>query len=121
MNRRAIVAGLLALLPLHAYAQRDPFPLAPKPNPNVTCAIPLDRRNTMPTPRTLLDDLLLWQYRNPHVKTAYVVVSENHVMQVPVGSIAHINGTNFTFTVMGRTTLPDDARWMIMADCGNPL
>jgi hypothetical protein len=40
MNRRAIVAGILALLPLHARAQRgiENFPLAPQPNPNTTCA-----------------------------------------------------------------------------------
>jgi hypothetical protein len=117
MKRRSVLAGLLALIPGIARAQRDAFPLMPKPNPNVTCAEPLDRRVGIPAPPSLLSDLLLWQYRNPHVLTAYVVVSENQIMEVPVGSMALINGTTFTFTVMGRSALPDDARWMIMPDC----
>jgi hypothetical protein len=121
MNRRAIVAGLLALLPLHASAQRDPFPLAPKPNPSTTCAKPLERKVGIPAPRTLLDDLLLWQYEHPYVKTAYVAVHESQVSQVPIGSIAMINGTTFTLTVMAQGVMPDDAKWMIMADCGTPL
>jgi hypothetical protein len=121
MNRRAIVAGLLALLPLHASAQRDPFPLAPKPNPNTTCAKPLERKVEVPEYPTLLSDLLMWQYTNPHVKTAYVAVHESQVSQVPIGSIAMINGTTFTLTVMAQGVMPDDAKWMIMADCGTPL
>jgi hypothetical protein len=120
MNRRAIVAGLLALLPLHAHAQRDSFPLAPKPNPNTTCAKPLLRAKGEIQP-SLLADLLVWQYENPHVKTAYVIAHESQVAQVPVKSWTEINGTRFTIVVMAQSGMPKDALWSVMADCGNPL
>jgi hypothetical protein len=122
MNRRAIVAGILALLPLHARAQRgiENFPLAPQPNPNTTCADLFSRKAGEIQPN-LLADLLVWQHNNPHVKTAYVAVNESQVTQVPIGSWAELNGTRFTLTVMAQSIMPEDALWSVMADCGNPL
>jgi hypothetical protein len=120
MKRRAIVAGLLALIPLRAYAQREAFPLAPRPNPNTTCADPLLRTAGEIQP-TLLADLLVWQYKNSHVKIAYVIVHESQVAQVPIGSWTEINGTRFTLTVMAQSGMPEDALWSVMADCGSPL
>jgi hypothetical protein len=129
MNRRVMMAGLLALLPLRARAngpealiERDDFPLAPKPNPSTTCAAPLDRRQgAPPTAPTLIGDLLFWQYTNPHVKTAYVGIHESQISRMPRSGMLTLHGTLFTFTVLARSAAPDDARWMIVADCGSMM
>jgi hypothetical protein len=93
---------------------------APKPNPNTTCA-DLFSRNAGEIQPDLLADLLVWQYKNPHVIKAYVAVNESQVAQVPIGSWTEINGTTFTLTVMAQSVMPEDALWSVLADCGNPL
>jgi hypothetical protein len=120
LKRRAIVAGAIALLPLRVKAGIEDFPLAPRPNPNTTCAPPL-YRNREPVAAKLITDILTWQYEHPHVDKAYVMVHESMIAQVPSDGFIRVNGTLFTFTVMAQSGMPEDALWGILADCGTLL
>jgi hypothetical protein len=120
MKRRAIVAGAIALLPLRAKAGIEDFPLAPRPNPNTTCAKAFVRTRE-PVAAKLITDILTWQYENPHVDKAYVMVHESQVAQVPSSGFVRVNGTLFTFTLMAKSGMPEDDLWAMVADCGTLL
>ncbi len=118
MKRRT--AFLLALLPFvrqtAVHAQRNPFPLAPGPNPSASCAPPFSRMRDPIDPDLFERDLLAWQHDNAAVKRAYVLLHESQVGLLPAGGYLKLNGCEFSVEVV--PGLPADALWGIMADCG---
>lgn len=71
-------------------------------------------------PERLLEDVLMWQHRNPHVRTAYVLLNHDQRALTPPGGTMSIGGTQFHFYVPD-VGIPSDGLWGIMADCGQLL
>jgi hypothetical protein len=119
MNRRAILASLLALMPLRVRAQRDPFPLAPKDNPATTCAAPFIRKREEPDrAEQFRHDLIVWAYDNQHIVSAYAGLSPEMADIATVGEVLDIGGTTIRIVAAPVGLMPPEDLWFVVADCG---
>lgn len=120
MNRRALLAGLTAALVRQSavHAEHDPFPLAPKPNPNITCAAPFVRKREEVDPTQFLNDLKVWAIDNAYLRQSYVFLNPALAPLLPAGGEITLNRTAFHIKVMEPGVMGPDELWGIMADCG---
>jgi hypothetical protein len=126
MNRRDVVPWfvcLLALLPFRAKAQeREPFPLAPRPNPSASCATPFVRRTEAVDRREQFrTDCIVWAHDNAHLRHGYILMSPEVAGLAPPTGMIEVGGITFLVEVAPVGVMAPGELYGLMADCGQML